>query len=236
MSRSRTLSSCAKRSATNLALWLSIQRSSTTYSRPSPIPRGERCWPAGLGAGERRRAGEAVRHGAAVVHEAHPPPRGPRDGSGRARPAGSGPARSRRKSFAVVETWLDEQREIWRTAPTGSSISSPPPKTRRGPNDRRPQPRSRPQHHPRHPRAALGDLGAWTDPDRFEQWWVPAPEICRVREMDLRPGGSFRTEISQDGARSPLTSPAASSPSTSSSASSSPTRSSPAGDPRNRPS
>ncbi|KQV06954.1 SRPBCC family protein [Leifsonia sp. Root112D2] len=40
---------------------------------------------------------------------------------------------------------------------------------------------------------------AWTDPSRFEQWWVPAPEVCRVREMDLRPGGSFRTEISQDG-------------------------------------
>ena len=40
---------------------------------------------------------------------------------------------------------------------------------------------------------------AWTDPARFEQWWVPAPEVCRVRDMDLRPGGSFRTEISQDG-------------------------------------
>ena len=39
---------------------------------------------------------------------------------------------------------------------------------------------------------------AWTDPESFEQWWVPAPEVCRVREMDLRPGGSFRTEISQD--------------------------------------
>jgi uncharacterized protein YndB with AHSA1/START domain len=40
---------------------------------------------------------------------------------------------------------------------------------------------------------------AWTDPASFQQWWVPAPEICRVEEMDLRPGGSFRTEISQDG-------------------------------------
>jgi uncharacterized protein YndB with AHSA1/START domain len=27
---------------------------------------------------------------------------------------------------------------------------------------------------------------------------VPAPEICRVQEMDLRPGGSFRTELRQD--------------------------------------
>ena len=40
---------------------------------------------------------------------------------------------------------------------------------------------------------------AWTDPASFEQWWVPAPEVCRVREMDLRPGGSFRTEISHGG-------------------------------------
>jgi uncharacterized protein YndB with AHSA1/START domain len=47
------------------------------------------------------------------------------------------------------------------------------------------------------PRAAVWK--AWTDPASFEQWWVPAPEVCRVREMDLRPGGAFRTEISQDG-------------------------------------
>ncbi|MBS1676503.1 MAG: SRPBCC family protein [Actinobacteria bacterium] len=47
----------------------------------------------------------------------------------------------------------------------------------------------------RAPRTAIWD--AWTDPERFAQWWVPAPEICRVREMDLRPGGSFRTEITQ---------------------------------------
>lgn len=40
---------------------------------------------------------------------------------------------------------------------------------------------------------------AWTDTASFEQWWVPAPEICRVREMDLWPGGAFRTELSQDG-------------------------------------
>jgi len=49
----------------------------------------------------------------------------------------------------------------------------------------------------RAPRSAIWD--AWTEPERFEQWWVPSPQICRVREMDLRPGGSFRTEISQDG-------------------------------------
>ena len=47
------------------------------------------------------------------------------------------------------------------------------------------------------PRSAIWN--AWTDPASFQQWWVPAPELCRVREMDLRPGGSFRTEISQNG-------------------------------------
>ncbi len=40
---------------------------------------------------------------------------------------------------------------------------------------------------------------AWTDPARFAQWWVPAPATCRVVEMDLRPGGGFETEISEDG-------------------------------------
>lgn len=45
----------------------------------------------------------------------------------------------------------------------------------------------------RAPRAAV--WSAWAEPRSFEQWWVPAPEICRVQEMDLRPGGSFRTEI-----------------------------------------
>lgn len=40
---------------------------------------------------------------------------------------------------------------------------------------------------------------AWTDATRFEQWWVPAPAVCKVAEMDLRPGGSFRTLISEDG-------------------------------------
>ena len=49
------------------------------------------------------------------------------------------------------------------------------------------------------PRSAIWN--AWTDPASFERWWVPAPEVCRVRDMDLRPGGSFRTEISSDGAK-----------------------------------
>jgi uncharacterized protein YndB with AHSA1/START domain len=40
---------------------------------------------------------------------------------------------------------------------------------------------------------------AWTDPSSFEQWWVPAPSKCRVVEMDLRPGGGFETQISENG-------------------------------------
>lgn len=49
------------------------------------------------------------------------------------------------------------------------------------------------------PRAAV--WRAWTDPTSFEQWWVPAPEVCRVRSMELRPGGSFVTELRQDDGR-----------------------------------
>jgi len=40
---------------------------------------------------------------------------------------------------------------------------------------------------------------AWTSPWSFEQWWVPAPAKCKVLEMDLHPGGSFETQISEDG-------------------------------------
>lgn len=47
------------------------------------------------------------------------------------------------------------------------------------------------------PRAAV--WRAWTDPATFEQWWVPAPARCKVREMDLRPGGAFITRISEHG-------------------------------------
>jgi uncharacterized protein YndB with AHSA1/START domain len=41
---------------------------------------------------------------------------------------------------------------------------------------------------------------AWTDRLSLEQWWVPAPATCRVVELDLRPGGAFVTQISEDGA------------------------------------
>ena len=50
----------------------------------------------------------------------------------------------------------------------------------------------------RAPRDAV--WSAWTDPAKFAQWWLPAPATCRVVHMDLRPGGAFETEMSEDGA------------------------------------
>jgi uncharacterized protein YndB with AHSA1/START domain len=49
----------------------------------------------------------------------------------------------------------------------------------------------------RAPRAVIWK--AYTDPERFSQWWVPAPARCRVLEMEIAPGGAFITEISEDG-------------------------------------
>lgn len=39
---------------------------------------------------------------------------------------------------------------------------------------------------------------AWANPASLAQWWIPAPARCRVVSMDLRPGGAFVTEISED--------------------------------------
>lgn len=47
------------------------------------------------------------------------------------------------------------------------------------------------------PRRLVWD--AWTDPRQFEQWWIPAPLKCKVEAMDLRPGGSFVTRMSEGG-------------------------------------
>ena len=38
---------------------------------------------------------------------------------------------------------------------------------------------------------------AWTDPAQFAQWWIPAPALCRVVTMDVRPGGALVTEMSE---------------------------------------
>ncbi|MEU7903525.1 SRPBCC domain-containing protein [Actinoplanes sp. NPDC049118] len=50
----------------------------------------------------------------------------------------------------------------------------------------------------RAPRSAV--WGAWTDPSRFEKWWIPAPALCRVDRLDVRPGGALVTSLSEDGA------------------------------------
>ncbi|MFA6115569.1 MAG: SRPBCC family protein [Sphingomonas sp.] len=47
------------------------------------------------------------------------------------------------------------------------------------------------------PRSAL--WSAWTDPAKFQKWWIPEPARCEVAEMDLAPGGAFVTRISEDG-------------------------------------
>jgi uncharacterized protein YndB with AHSA1/START domain len=49
----------------------------------------------------------------------------------------------------------------------------------------------------RAPRAAV--WRAWTDPSRFEKWWIPAPTRCRVDRLDVRPGGALVTRLSDDG-------------------------------------
>ncbi len=49
----------------------------------------------------------------------------------------------------------------------------------------------------RAPRAAV--WSAWTDPTRFEKWWVPAPTLCRVDRLEVRPGGGLVTRLSDDG-------------------------------------
>lgn len=43
-------------------------------------------------------------------------------------------------------------------------------------------------------------LAAWTDPERIVQWFSPAPWRTTDAEVDLRPGGIFRTRMeSPDG-------------------------------------
>jgi len=42
---------------------------------------------------------------------------------------------------------------------------------------------------------------AWTDPVRFAKWWVPAPTVCRVERLEVRPGGALVTLMSDDGAQ-----------------------------------
>ncbi|MEO8244948.1 MAG: SRPBCC domain-containing protein [bacterium] len=36
---------------------------------------------------------------------------------------------------------------------------------------------------------------AWSEPDHFAKWWIPAPIECQVVKLDLRPGGGFETRM-----------------------------------------
>ncbi|RJQ90708.1 SRPBCC domain-containing protein [Amycolatopsis panacis] len=40
---------------------------------------------------------------------------------------------------------------------------------------------------------------AWTDPAKLAQWWIPAPMHCRVQRLEVRSGGAFVTQLSEDG-------------------------------------
>lgn len=48
------------------------------------------------------------------------------------------------------------------------------------------------------PRASVWQ--AWSTPEVFERWWIPAPLECRVVKMALAPGGGFETLMSENGA------------------------------------
>ena len=49
----------------------------------------------------------------------------------------------------------------------------------------------------RAPRARVWQ--AWAEPRNFEKWWIPEPMTCRVIRMDLRAGGGFETQMSENG-------------------------------------
>ena len=47
----------------------------------------------------------------------------------------------------------------------------------------------------RAPRTAVWK--AWTDPARFERWWIPAPTLCRVDRLEPHPGGAARSGVTE---------------------------------------
>lgn len=40
---------------------------------------------------------------------------------------------------------------------------------------------------------------AWTTASLLQRWWTPAPTLTRVDRLDVRPGGGFVTQMSEDG-------------------------------------
>ena len=54
------------------------------------------------------------------------------------------------------------------------------------------------------PRQAVWD--AWTQPEQFKQWFMPAPFSVPACELDVRPGGQLRVDTQgPDGAIMPMT-------------------------------
>ncbi|RSM84918.1 polyketide cyclase [Kibdelosporangium aridum] len=51
----------------------------------------------------------------------------------------------------------------------------------------------------RAPRATVWK--AWTDPERFAKWFLPAPMVCRVDRLEAHAGGGLVTRMSEDGVR-----------------------------------
>src|SRR5690606_33140585 len=49
----------------------------------------------------------------------------------------------------------------------------------------------------RAPRATVWQ--AWTQPELLAQWWLPAPYSARIARLDVRAGGAFVSEMSEDG-------------------------------------
>lgn len=49
----------------------------------------------------------------------------------------------------------------------------------------------------RAPRAVV--WRAWTTPELLATWWTPAPTQSRINQLDVRPGGAFVTQMSDDG-------------------------------------
>lgn len=39
---------------------------------------------------------------------------------------------------------------------------------------------------------------AWSEPEHFARWWIPAPLECQVVKLDLTPGGGFETRMRED--------------------------------------
>lgn len=40
---------------------------------------------------------------------------------------------------------------------------------------------------------------AWTDPELLQKWWVSAPTVALIERVDPTAGGTFVTQMSEDG-------------------------------------